>query len=166
MSWKDESQSPALIYRGLEVTLENLRICQAALEDATVTCLKKLLLGVKCNIAFADLKDDLSNKTPGYSLFTDPDNKAILGEQDKLARHILQSPHLLSKYANKMQQGEPVWDFQAMSEWLKTLTQLNLLCLVQIEMNSGAPARVTELTGMTPANTHHGMLRGMTKFKG
>ena len=162
IKWKSGSKQTALLVPGGEVSLEGLQQCQGDLEDATLKLLTQdLLFGHTFPIDIAALKDDMGNKEPGYSLFTDRINQEILGPIDQLAQHILETPALCAKFVLDVQDGEILWNAVSLSSWLAAYAQLNLLCLVQVEMNCGAPARTTELTGMPRYNTPQGMLRAM-----
>lgn len=167
MVWKDKTGFTTLIYLGHEVSLEALRKCQGALEDETLSLLKKtLLLGHLFNIDITALKDDMGNKQAGYSLFMDRVNTDTLGPVDQLVDHILHTPALYKRFVMYVRDGKPVWNAVAMSEWLNAFTRLNLLCLVQAEMNCGAPGRTTELTAMPTSNTSGGMLRALRIIDG
>ncbi|KAI0759145.1 hypothetical protein BD413DRAFT_496258 [Trametes elegans] len=79
MKWKDGSNWSTLIYLGHEVSLDALRRCQGAIEDATRALLQDtLLFGHFFPIDIAALKDDMGNSQPGYSLFTDRVNAQVL----------------------------------------------------------------------------------------
>ncbi|KAL7278856.1 hypothetical protein ACG7TL_006687 [Trametes sanguinea] len=162
MVWKDKTGFTSLIYLGHEISLDMLRHCQAAMEEETVKLLKDtLLFGQPFHIDLAALKDDMGNRQAGYSLFTDRVNADALGPVDQLADHILATPDLHKRFVLYVQDGQVVWNGVALSEWLSAFTRLNLLCLIQAEMNCGAPGRTTELTAMPTANTPGGMLRAL-----
>ncbi|KAI0323904.1 hypothetical protein GY45DRAFT_1349651 [Cubamyces sp. BRFM 1775] len=162
MVWKDKTGFTTLIYLGHEISLNGLRKCQRAMEDATISLLTDtLLFGHPFSIDITRLKDDMGNKSPGYSLFSDRVNQDILGPVDQLADYILKTPALRQHFVLFVRDGKVVWNAMAMSAWLNTFARLNLLCLVQAEMNCGAPGRTTELTAMPTANTLGGMLRAL-----
>ncbi|KAI0628002.1 hypothetical protein C8Q77DRAFT_1068933, partial [Trametes polyzona] len=162
MVWKDKTGFTTLIYMGHEVSLDALRKCQGALEDETRTLLvDTLLFGHPFHINIPSLCDDMGNKQPGYSLFTDRVNTEALGPVDQLADHVLRTPALNRRFVMAVREGKVVWNAMAMSAWLNAFARLNLLCLIQAEMNCGAPGRTTELTAMPTANTPGGMLRAL-----
>ncbi|KAI0633912.1 hypothetical protein C8Q77DRAFT_1217292 [Trametes polyzona] len=162
MVWKDKTGFTTLIYMGHEVSLDALRKCQGALEDETRTLLvDTLLFGHPFHIDIPSLCDDMGNKQPGYSLFTDRVNTEALGPVDQLADHVLRTPALNRCFVMAVREGKVVWNAMAMSAWLNTFARLNLLCLIQAEMNCGAPGRTTELTAMPTVNTPGGMLRAL-----
>ncbi|KAI0628493.1 hypothetical protein C8Q77DRAFT_1220921 [Trametes polyzona] len=162
MVWKDKTGFTTLIYMGHEVSLDALRKCQGALEDETRTLLvDTLLFGHPFYIDISSLCDDMGNKQAGYSLFTDRVNAEVLGPVDQLADHVLRTPALNGRFVMAIRDGKVVWNAMAMSAWLNAFARLNLLCLIQAEMNCGAPGRTRELTAMPTANTPGGMLRAL-----
>ncbi|KAI0775642.1 hypothetical protein BD413DRAFT_436072, partial [Trametes elegans] len=167
MKWKDGSNWSTLIYLGHEVSLDALRRCQGAIEDATRALLQDtLLFGHFFPIDIAALKDDMGNSQPGYSLFTDRVNAQVLGARDRLVDHILCTPPLRSRFVVGLCDGKIMWNAIALSAWLNAYSRLDLLCLIQAEMNCGAPGRTTELTGMPCTNTKTGMLRALRIIDG
>lgn len=162
MVWEDDTNFTSLVYLGGKIRLDALRACQGALEDTTRTLLLgKLLLGQAFSIDIGALQDEMGNKQAGYSLFNDRVNADILGPVDQLADRILHTPTLYRRFILYVRDGKVVWNAVAMSEWLSAFAQLNLLCLVQAEMNCGAPGRTTELTAMPTVNTPGGMQRAL-----
>ena len=167
MAWKEDSDHTVLIFKGAEVSLSNLVKCQGALEDYSVSMLlNDLLFGNHFPIDISKLRDDMGNSVPGYSLFTDRLNHSVLGPVDQLAQHILDTPTLRDRFVLTVEDGEVVWNPVNLSIWLSTYAQFNLLCLVQVEMNCGAPGRTTELTAMPCVNTPAGMLRALRIIDG
>ncbi|KAI0365170.1 hypothetical protein BV20DRAFT_909139, partial [Pilatotrama ljubarskyi] len=167
MKWKDGSNFTTLIYLGHEVSLDALRRCQGAIEDATCTLLQDtLLFGHPFTIDIAALKDDMGNSQPGYSLFTDRVNAQVLGCPDQLIDHILCTPALRHRFVIGLRDGKIIWNGVALSAWLNAYSKLDRLCLIQAEMNCGAPGRTTELTGMPRTNTKTGMLRALRIIDG
>ena len=60
-----------MIYCGDEVKLEDIRECLGAMEGETALLLEdQLLLGHHFPVDIPSLKDDLGQKDPGYSLFS------------------------------------------------------------------------------------------------
>lgn len=162
MVWKEGTNFSTLIYLGKEISLEALRECQGALEDATKKLLEEtLLLGHHFPIDIAALTDDMGNKEAGYSLFEDCLNEDVLGPKDQLANYILNTPALRKRFVVRVEGEKVIWNTVELAIWLSGFTQLNLLCLIQAEMNCGAPGRTTELTAMPTANTPGGMLRAL-----
>lgn len=162
MVWKEGTNFSTLIYLGQEISLEALRECQGALEDATKKLLEEtLLLGHHFPIDIAALSDDMGNKEAGYSLFEDRLNADVFGPKDQLANYILNTPALRKRFVVRMEGDKVIWNTVELSIWLSGFTQLNLLCLIQAEMNCGAPGRTTELTAMPTTNTPGGMLRAL-----
>ncbi|RPD52164.1 hypothetical protein L227DRAFT_482751, partial [Lentinus tigrinus ALCF2SS1-6] len=167
MAWKDGSDYTVLIFKGAEVTLSNLVSCQGALEDQSIhVLLHDLLFDQQFFIDISKLKDDMGNSVPGYSLITDRANRPVLGPVDRLAQHILDTPALRERFVIDIEDGKVIWNAVNLSIWLTTYTQFNLLCLVQVEMNCGAPGRTTELTAMPCVNTPAGMLRALRIIDG
>ncbi|RPD52088.1 hypothetical protein L227DRAFT_477938, partial [Lentinus tigrinus ALCF2SS1-6] len=162
MAWKDGSDYTVMIFKGGQVSLPNLISCQAALEDRSIhILLHDLLFDHNFSIDISRLRDDMGNSDPDYSLFTDRVNRPVLGPVDRLAQHILDTPALCERFVLAIENGEVIWNAVNLSIWLSTYTQFNLLCLVQVEMNCGAPGRTTELTAMPRVNTRTGMLRAL-----
>ncbi|RPD67669.1 hypothetical protein L226DRAFT_577055 [Lentinus tigrinus ALCF2SS1-7] len=167
MAWKDGSDYTVMIFKGGQVSLPNLISCQAALEDRSIhILLHDLLFDHNFSIDISRLRDDMGNSDPDYSLFTDRVNRPVLGPVDRLAQHILDTPALCERFVLAIENGEVIWNAVNLSIWLSTYTQFNLLCLVQVEMNCGAPGRTTELTAMPRVNTRTGMLRALRIIDG
>ena len=160
MTWKQGSKKTALLFKGGEVSLTGIQACQGALEDKTVSTLTSLLFNHLFHIDLKALKDDMGNTTPGYSMFTDRANASTLGPADALAKHILSTPSLRTQFV-VVSNDRIIWNPIALADWLRQYALLDLLCLVQVEMNCGAPGRTTELTGMPCVNTAGGMMRAM-----
>ena len=111
IKWKSGSKQSALLVPGGEVSLSGLQQCQGALEDATLKLLTQtLLFGHSFPIDIHALKDDMSNKEPGYSLFSDRLNRDILGPIDQLAQHILDTPILRRQFVLQSNDGKVVWN--------------------------------------------------------
>lgn len=167
MAWKEGSGYSALIYKGKEISIASLQSCVGAIEDATVELLRqKLLFGHHFPIDIAALQDDMGNTEPGYSLFTYRPNVEVFGYQDALALHIMSTPQLCQEFVISSSEHDVLWNPVALSRWLQNYAQLDLLCLVQVEMNCGAPGRTTELTAMSCINTYLGVPRAPRLFDG
>ncbi len=167
MWWKRGSNSTVLTYFGHDISLDGLRRCQGALEDATRKLMQEtLLLGLHFPVDFPSLVDDVSNTEPGYSLFLDPANREALGPLDQLAQAILDSPELRKRFVVSVDGLKITWRADELSRWLDSYSSLDRLCLVQLEMNCGAPGRTTELTGLTAVNTSTGVCRALREMDG
>ena len=162
MTWKEGSDHTCLIYRGIPITVSHIQDIVGHLEDVSVKLLREILLfNHPFHIPIDKLRDELGNNEPGYSIFTNAYNRQFLGPKDQLLTHILNTRHLRQKYVLSIRNGVPVWNKYALNEYLQHQSQLDLLCLTQIEMNCGAPARTTELTALPVHNTLYGMPRGL-----
>ena len=167
IKWKGGSKKTALVFKGHEISLDNLATQAAAIEDASRRLLTEVLLfNHPFFIDIPSLTDDMGNTTSGYSLFTDRVNEPALGYIDQLTRHVLNTPALRSRFILSVKDGEVEWNTIALGTWLTNYAQLDLLCLIQIEMNCGAPPRTTELTAMSRSNTPYGMLRALRIIDG
>ena len=167
MKWKGGSKKTALVFKGHEISLDSLATQAAAIEDASRRLLTEVLLfNHPFFIDIPSLTDDMGNTTSGYSLFTDRVNEPALGYIDQLTRHVLNTPALRSRFILSVKDGEVEWNTVALGTWLTNYAQLDLLCLIQIEMNCGAPPRTTELTAMSRSNTPYGMLRALRIIDG
>ena len=167
MAWKHGSNFQTLIFKGHDIGLDKLAALAATIEDYCRTQLTETLLhNHPFFVDIPHLTDDMGNTTPGYSLFTDRVNEAMLGPIDQLAQHIIDTPVLRSQYIIGVQDGKIQWNIIALGTWLSAYAELDLLCLVQAEMNCGAPGRTTELTAMPRSNTPHGMLRAFRIIDG
>ena len=159
--WKEGSNYSCLLYRGGKVTVDGIRRCVGALEDETVRLLRKLLFEKRYTIEVSKLRDEMGNIEPRFSLFTYANNIPILGDRNRLIRDILNDPQLSSRFVTHVHNGRPYWNHVSLSEWLQEYARLNLLCLVQVEMNLGAPPRTTEVTCLPIHNTPLGVTRAL-----
>ncbi|KAG9097293.1 hypothetical protein FRC06_007719, partial [Ceratobasidium sp. 370] len=99
--------------------------------------------------------DDISNKTPGFSLFSHEANSVFKDLQHKLAEKVFKDPR--ARYLHKGQRvpktDEIVWDNIGVSRyldcWHKALRSLGL-CM---HLTGGQPGRATEFVTMMWENT-------------
>lgn len=168
MAWQEDSDDdPTLIHDGRPIRLTDLQRCQAALEDHTRNLLAKLLRGYKPAMDISKLRDRVGNINSDCSICEDPSNREVIGPVDQLATYFRSTPALQKEF------GVPLpgsyassWKPSATRGWLGEFSQLNILCIVQVIMNCGAPGRTTELTSMEIKNTHGGMSRSMRIIRG
>ena len=167
MAWKEGSNHSTLIYKGKEISVSRLQNCVGAVEDAAAELLQhKLLFSHDFPINITALQDDMGNTEPGFSLFNYRPNVEVFGFQDALALHIMTTPHLCQEFIIDSSEDNVLWNPLSLSRWLHNYAQLDLLCLVQVEMNCGAPGRTTELTAMSTINTFLGVPRAPRLFDG
>lgn len=93
------------------------------------------------------LKDDVSKKDVGYSLFSDPHNLNVFGNGKQLVKYFLTNEKLLEQFTHRLPIGLQ-WRVAACIRWLKSYAELDLLILLQCMMSCGAPGRASKLTGL------------------
>lgn len=145
--WVDRKHWTKLTYAGHLITLEATRSMHEAIEKDLITCWEeKVLLGTQLRVDTSTLKENLGNRTPGYSFLTEPSNN-LQQYRTLLFDSIQQSPSLHDRFIiTKPSQRH--WNQAALAQWLVDYAALSLLLLVRCEMLSGGPARGTELTSM------------------
>ncbi|TBU65180.1 hypothetical protein BD310DRAFT_1002690 [Dichomitus squalens] len=96
---KADATLPTLVLPDGELSLQALSGCLTAIQGRARTLLtERLLFGHPFLIDLESLKNDWTNETAGYSLFSDPRNQACFGPSDALARHIYGTSALRNRF--------------------------------------------------------------------
>ncbi|TBU29098.1 hypothetical protein BD311DRAFT_661646 [Dichomitus squalens] len=97
--WKADATLPTLVLPDGELSLQALSGCLTAIQGRARTLLtERLLFGHPFFIDLESLKNDWTNETAGYSLFSDLRNQACFGPSDALARHIYGTSALRNRF--------------------------------------------------------------------
>lgn len=163
--WMDSTDKMIVRYRGDEISLEALQRMFVKMEqDAKSLWEEDILMGADLRIKYDYIKDDLENRTPGYSFLADPRNP-FLNHRSTLLQHILQSPTLGPRFFH-IQDGRIIWHRTALLKWLKDYCRLNALHLARLETANGGAGRGTELTAMQYRSTRKRGLRNLISIGG
>src|SRR5262249_38843324 len=126
----------------------------------------KLTFGHKLRVRFEKLDnglvDDLSNRQPGYSFVTDQRN-----DLEQYSTHLLDfifSRPELKEHFLDFRYDPPMWRADAIHAWLCDYARFHGQLLLSTELNTGGPARGTELTALLFANTRECTNRGVFIF--
>ncbi|KAI0323861.1 hypothetical protein GY45DRAFT_1263921 [Cubamyces sp. BRFM 1775] len=166
IQWHHGSNYSSVNYHGNEVKLEDIWECLGTMEDETVSLLEdQPMSGHHFPLDIPSLKDDLGQKDPGYSLFSEERNLSS-GDEDALLTYIINTPSLRQEFKRRIDSNHIQWNLPRLhtwltDTWLTDFAQLDTLCLLQVLMSGSAPARATELTGMLRQNSSQGMERSL-----
>ena len=84
-----------------------------------------------------------------------------MGEKDALLAYIINTSSLRQVFILRIDSNHIQWNLPRLHTWLAGFARLDMLCLLQVLMSGGAPARATELTGMLRQNSSQGMERSL-----
>ncbi|KAJ3871836.1 hypothetical protein F5051DRAFT_306103, partial [Lentinula edodes] len=156
--WSDHRFYRTMIYLGDQIHFSKLLGLFRYLEAECVTIWKdQLMLGTGLSIDWYNhhLADNLTNKDPGYSLFSDPRNTSCFGDCTQLLRAILCSSELCQKFITGIDHTTnlPIWNHLELRKWLLNYSAFHTFMVMRWEMLGGSPIRGTELVSMLFQNT-------------
>jgi hypothetical protein len=146
--WVEEGVS--MEYKGNFVRFDNVRTMVHQIQDAMVNVFKELQFSPQNCVKYQKLFDNMRDRTPGFSFLEDQRNRGVLAKKDILLQYVLERD---TDIVSISQSGEVQWSQTYMLQWLQKYARLNKLLLLAVEMNTGGPARGSELTGMTFQNS-------------
>jgi hypothetical protein len=150
--WKVIGDS--MMYEGRPFKFDDLRDMVHRNQDELLRLFDELRLGqldVFC--AHPAVQDNAQMSEAGLSFLDIGGNRDWLETySNALLTRILQVPDLLDRFCYLDDGGRSVWSRDAMLRWLKTYADFHLETLVALELNTGGPARGTELTSMLIRN--------------
>lgn len=155
--WKDRHSYRELLYLGDQVNFDRLQDMFTHIEAECIDLWEnKLMLGTGLSIDWHDIQlaDNLTNKNPGYSLFSDPRNTCFM-DKTQLLTKILSSSILRSRFTTgyNVETGMPTWNKLELRKWLLSYSQFHCLMVMRWEMLGGSPIRGTEIVSMLYQNT-------------
>ncbi|KAL0060983.1 hypothetical protein AAF712_012214 [Marasmius tenuissimus] len=146
-TWRD------LEFKGQPCTMDDLTECFKLMEEDLVELIGELMFGKDLRASYGTLHEDLSNTSDGFGVITNPAN--FLYQHDRtLLKTITTDPELRNKWFFQVA-GTGEWRLNALQcrKYLLTLARAEGLLMTLIEMTSGAPPRITEITSMLVCNT-------------
>ncbi|KAG6915808.1 hypothetical protein DXG01_009772 [Tephrocybe rancida] len=152
--WKDRTLFNTLLYEGQPIEFGLLCRMFVAMERALINLWENIILcNTKLRISYGQLHDDLTNTEVGYSFMSDSRNP-FAENRELLLEAMLQTPNLRKQFITGFNnKGEPMWNKVELRKWLVQYAAFEGLLLARATMLGGAPARMTEITGMTYKNT-------------
>lgn len=155
--WEDRHSYRKMLYLGDRIAFDQLQHMFAYLEQECITLWEeKLMLGTGLSIDWyqTPLADDLTNKTPGYSLFSDTRN-GCFSNKTQLLSAILSSPSLRKRFITGYDMGTnmPTWNKVELRKWLMDYSSFHRLMILRWEILGGSPIRGTEIVSMLYQNT-------------
>lgn len=155
--WIDRTHWDHMLYLGDPIRF--LDLCQVFhnLErDIVQMWEEKIMLGtgLGADILAELLKDNLTEKEPGYSMFTDQRNQCFK-DRNQLLRLILTTPALCARFVVGWDTttNSPKWNKVGLRGWLYNYSQFHLLLMMRWQVLSGSPMRGTELVSVLFQNT-------------
>lgn len=166
--WTDREKWQSMMFKGQRISMAQLNEIFDNLEARIIELWeKKVLLGLDLHVEYGDLADNLLETRAGYSFLDDPGNPFHkLG--DALATAIFNDPTLLNQFTRLKTDGSGERELNMIfcRQWMKDLAELEGLCMLAVEMLSGAAPRGTELAAMLIRNTFTRLrnLRGLGRY--
>ena len=160
--WTDRKTYGSMRYRGTPITFQGLQhIFSAIEEDAVKMWEKDILMDLPLRVNYNELFDDPANTTVDYSFFSDTRNRCF-ADRDIMAKAIIEDPALSKIFlTNSHGNGPPIWNINALQNWLFNYSRFQGIQLASIEMKAGSPGRGTELCSIQYRNTHTRPQRGL-----
>lgn len=158
IEWIDRKHYTRLLYMGDEIQFDKLlelfRHLETELKSLWET---KLMLDTGLWIDWMNkefLAEDLTNQTPGYSLFSDARNNCFSNKLGLISA-ILTTPALSSRFLSgfDIKSQRPKWNPIALRSWLYDYSRFHLLLAIRWLMLGGSPMRGTELVSCLFQNT-------------
>ncbi|KAJ7033872.1 hypothetical protein C8F04DRAFT_957224, partial [Mycena alexandri] len=166
--WTDRDNWEELLYRGQRIALSDLGKIMDKLEKDIINLWEnEVLLGLDLHVEYGVVVDDLLNSEGGYSFITDKRNP-FHALRMALFTAICNDPVLREQFTEPKPDGsgkrQPNAKFA--KKWMRSLSELELLMMLAIELFGGATSRVTELAAMLAMNTwtRHRNWRALGKF--
>ncbi|KAJ7098481.1 hypothetical protein C8R43DRAFT_251881 [Mycena crocata] len=152
--WLDRVKWDRLLYRGQEVSLENLQEIVGTLEDDILRMMREdVLLGQEhIRVDWKTLHDVLDSSENGYSFLSDEKNVFFDEHGQDLMNAILRNPVLRARFTYTLPDGKLGWNHHAMREFNAKVAETELCLMVKSDLSVGASPRGTELTSMLARN--------------
>lgn len=142
--WPKPDDHSVLNYHGDEIRLSSLHDVVHSLEVDMKTQFEELTMGVKVRVNCAQMHDDLSKTTVGYSFIDNDPSSKLRGS---LLCAIFGDAELKNRWLYPGVDGMPEWNLHEAASWLHKYSLLSKNHLTRIELLSGGPIRGTEITG-------------------
>lgn len=160
MDWVPHTGKTKLKIKGQIVGLDDIRAAiSTLLRDANDLLKTEIFKGfVSEDIAFKDLKDDLSECVLHYSFSRDDRNSVLKLQRESLARHLIgegSAHRTVMLESPSWGERAPRWNYGGITGWLNRTSELLDMLLVLIHLTSGQPARGTELQQYLLTNTEN-----------
>jgi superfamily II DNA or RNA helicase len=150
----------AVCIRGKVVTLQGIRdMVKERIEAAQEMLCKDVLYGLPLdNFGWtsAEIEDDLSDITPGYSFIDSPEN-GFKGHRWDLLHSICAHPETRVMMVERIEDGSILWRVAGCETWLKRSRAFLELLSSIIHITYGQPARGEELATIRIRNDAFGM---------
>jgi bloom syndrome protein len=142
-----------MMYEGHRITVPQVKEVMSGLEQDIVAKLKdEVLLNLEFHAELGTPVDKLQSTERAYSFISDPSNP-FHETPSTLGEHILRNSKLRDEFVQSIPGTNRVtWNVQRARQWLQSLADVEALLLLSVEMKSGAPVRLTELTSMLACN--------------
>jgi len=166
--WSDDGEQ--VTYKELELTMSGLRSFLSAeihetlaeLRDLTFSSDPAVVAGTVPTLRPFDLnilKDNPSNRQPGWNFLKDPRNPSLHGHERFLLRRLFGSDSLREIFLTGPDQE--AWRVREVEAYLAAVDRFLARLALLIHITGGQPGRGTELFSLQPANTLHGFLRNI-----
>jgi hypothetical protein len=152
--WTDQREWTSMLYTGTPIHLNQLKTIFINMEKAVVDVWEeKVLRGLKIQIKYNHITEDLTNKAVGYSFLSDASNP-YFKDRDRLLQAILADSQQRDHFSLiDESSGTLIWKRTALRRWLMDYAEFQGIQLARVEMLSGGPSRGTELTAMNYCTT-------------
>lgn len=135
-----------LLFEGKLITIPNLHTIFTQMEDTMIELWEKdIMLNSGLYVEYGIIADNLASTTPGYS-FLDAPNNPFASRKSDFATHVFNNPTLFNKFFVEDGPGKHKINTHAARAWLAKLGLLEENLTISVEMRSGAPIRMAELT--------------------
>ncbi|KAK5651005.1 hypothetical protein OQA88_2933, partial [Cercophora sp. LCS_1] len=120
-------------------------------------------------INWAELHDDIRDKTIGFSFVRDPRNQAagkhLEGSESWIIRQLFEDSNLKNQWL-EMAGGSIQFRTAKVNTYLTQFNQFREILLIAIHLLAGQPARTTEILNIRHTNTPYGGLRNIMILHG
>lgn len=149
--WVDHENFTEMLYHGQRFKFSYMQKMAYTVQDQMKEVWEKeICLGLKIEINYDDLSDNLKEEKPGYCFLDHPGNPMFKAHRNDLISALLSSPLLRSHFLSANSKDiNPI----GARKWLQSLAKLEGLSMIAVQLMSGGPARGTELVSMLARNT-------------
>lgn len=148
---RSQGDYSTMLFEGQPVAVDQIQEIETRFEDKIVVLLEKdVFLGLKFEVKYDVLRDNLQCTKAGYT-FTD-DNTDLASQALKLGQAIMDDPVLFQEFMVRGSSGVVEVNVLRARKWLQSLGELELYLMLSVEMKSGSPIRMSELTSTLVRN--------------
>lgn len=142
---RNQDDYTTMLFQGQPISLAQIQEIEHNMEKKIMDIFdNQVLLGLGIKLEYGVLAEDLTNAKPGYCFLDE--NKALKASTHSLGNAIMEDEKLFQEFM--VQDAGGKWSVNVLRArvWLQALAQVELHLLLLVEMRSGSPIRMSELT--------------------